>query len=402
MSPTALAVEVFHAALERAKSAMAEAIASQVQELIGPVSVLALGKAAPFMARHTRAALGERFAEGLLITPYPLESAAEGFNQMVGGHPIPDTPSLAAGEAALDFARQAQGNLLVLLSGGASASAEALADGVNLNDLQELTNLLVKSGLGIREINVIRQAVSRLKGGGLLRATGAKKVMTLVMSDVEGNDFRTIGSAPCLYVPTDPRLLVEILDRAGVGTDLQTKVVAAAEARGHFEIPQVKHVVIGDADLMAEFVRRAAEGRNLRCERIPRFYAGDAADWGRDVALRLLAANGDSIVQVGEPTMRVTGNGKGGRAQHAALSAAIALRGTPDVAIFVAGTDGIDGPTDAAGAVVDGTTASDLTAATEALQVCNAYPFLNMRSALLRTGPTGINLNDVALALTKR
>lgn len=358
-----------------------------------PPWLLALGKAAWPMAE---AALRQRSFQGALVVCPAREGLLAGARVLHGGHPVPDQSSLAAGQAMLDFARQAQGGLLMLLSGGGSALAEALVEGLTLDDLQATTRALLSGGVPIQGINAVRRHLSRLKGGRLAELVPGP-VHTLALSDVLGSPPEAIASGP---TAPDPSTCQEALD-ACRGLKIPERVrESLARHETPKELRETSYRVLADNRVMAEAACRelGPEAQLLTC-----WLEGEARELGGFLAALAREGGKRTFVLSGEPTVTVRGPGKGGRCQELALSFALAAEGT-SACLLAASSDGIDGPTDAAGALVDGSTAHrarelglDVRAALEAN---DAYTVLRATESLLITGPTGTNTNDLFLLQT--
>ncbi len=357
--------------------------------LAGKVAVLAVGKAAEAMAAGLGDQLGDRLDEGLLVTPAPV-TPAPGFRSIVAGHPLPDAGSLEAGAAALELARSlgAGDTLVVLLSGGASALLEYPIDGITLTELVAVTDTLLRGGAAIDELNLVRRHLSAVKGGGLAAATAAT-VVTLALSDVVGSPPHVIGSGPTVSDPTYVEDARRVLRAHGI--DPHVLSVAAAQTVGPRDF-----LVVGDGPRSAEAVAAAARADGLPAVVEPTPLTGDAATEAR----RCVAVRRPGVtVRAGETTVRVDGTGRGGRNQEAALAAAIELDGATDMLFAALATDGADGPTDAAGGLVDGATVGEARAAgldaADHLRRHDSYAWLAGAGALLRTGPTGTNVGDI-------
>jgi hydroxypyruvate reductase len=287
---------------------------------------------------------------------------------------------------------------------------------LTLADKQAVTRLLLQAGADIAALNAVRKHCSRLKGGGLLRtAARAAGVWTFVLSDVLGDDLATIGSGPTVADPTTFADALAVLDRFGLRPAIPAAVRGHLEAGARGEVAETvkpgdpalarsRTVVVGNNGTAVEAARRAAQALGYATVVLPPL-VGDAAEGGRTIAARLQAHPGGqalAFIAGAEPTVQVVPGGRGGRAQHLALAAALALDDTPSV-VLAAGTDGIDGPTDAAGALIDGTLAARARARgldlETALAGTNSYPVLAALGALLRTGPTGTNVSDLVVAL---
>lgn len=359
--------------------------------------------------------LGKRVLGGTVVTKDGHADAIPGIEVREAGHPLPDTRGISAAESALQIAEQAgEGDLvLCLLSGGASALWPAAPRGVSLEDLQVTTNGLLRAGAPIQELNAVRKHLSRIAGGQLARAAYPAHVLTLAISDVIGSPPDVIGSGPTVPDRSSYDDALEVLARRGVAVppSVQTHLEAGAAGK-HPENPEPGdpvfgrtewHLVasVGDAlQAAAEEATRLGYPTTIVTDRME----GEAREVGRELA-GLARSNQQpaALLLGGETTVAVRGDGYGGRNQELALAAAIALQGAPDVLVAALGTDGTDGPTDAAGAIVDGgTVARGLALGLDALshlQRNDAYPFLQATGDLLVTGPTGTNVADLVLTL---
>jgi glycerate-2-kinase len=427
-SARALLRELFDAALEavRAEGAVARAIErregrARVSGLSlepGQCVVLAAGKAAHTMARAWHALVGPPRAS-LLVAREP-GAAVPGWRALVAGHPVPTEASELAGRAALELAASARAHetLVVLLSGGASALLSAPLPGLALGDVIATTQLLLRSGAEIGELNCVRKHLTAASGGRIAAATAARDVLVLAISDVIGDDIATIGSGPCAPDPTTHADAIAVLRTRGLWGGVPGRVREHLERGARREIADSPkpgdaafervhhHILAANRDALAAAEARArARGLDVSRETSP--LRGEAREVGAAFAARALALRGAAprlLVAGGETTVTVRGDGRGGRCQELAFGAALALEGTRGVTVLAAGTDGSDGPTDAAGAFADGGTLARGRAAgvdAHALLARNdAYAFF-AREGLLRTGPTGTNALDVVLALVE-
>jgi glycerate-2-kinase len=383
----------------------------------GPVVVVGAGKAVAGMACAARTIVGSSLTGGVVVAPQGTQaSGLEPIRVEFGAHPVPDDAGVAATRALVDAVRAADARtlVLVLLSGGASALLAAPPPGVTLADEQAMTRALLAAGAEIGTLNAIRKHCSTVKGGQLARAAaGAAGCWTLVLSDVVGDDLATIASGPTVPDPSTFAEAIAGLARYGV---TPPPAIAAHLARGAAgavaETPKPgdpafvavhARVVGGNGDAIAA---AAAEGSRLGYDVMvwPGPLRGDAGDAGRTLAHAIARAAGPrpvAIVAGGETTVRARPGGIGGRSQHLALAAAIALTGRSAV-VLAAGTDGIDGPTEAAGGCVDGATVARARAAgldpSAALAATDSHRVLARTNDLVVTGPTGTNVADLVVA----
>lgn len=363
----------------------------------GRVVVLAFGKAAAAMARGAHAALGE-IDLGLVVTDRasPLPPP---FEVLVSSHPVPDQRSVEAGRRLLKLAASTGPDdaVLYLVSGGASALVEVPAPGLDLADLAAVTTLLSNAGAPIEDLNTVRTHLSAIKGGRLGAATGGR-TLSLILSDVVDSPLHAVASGPtvaCPSVPADALAVLERYELQGIPPSVVSVLAAAPPP------PPVvgEAMLVGSGGTAAEAaVRRGAQIG------IPISLATGLDGIARHTAGRVLAGSPPGTVSVlaGETTVEVRGEGRGGRNQEAALAAAIDLAGTRSV--FVAlGTDGVDGPTDAAGAMVDGGTVGRAGGLDplDYLARNDSHRFLEAAGALIRTGPTGTNVGDLWLVDTR-
>lgn len=371
--------------------------------LAGPVALIAVGKAACAMTEGAHAALGERIAAAFVVTkhghaeplPWPVREA---------GHPLPDEASLKAGAELTDFIAGIPGEheVLLLLSGGASSLVERLPPGVTLADLRAVTRWLLASGLDIERCNRVRTRLSMLKGGRLAAALAPRRVTCLALSDVPGDAPSTIGSGPVSPEPD------ETGDRDHELPDFIKKLLRHESAAPPADAPcfmNISYEILATLEDAKCASAERAEALGYRVRVHDAFVSGDAAAAGRKLAEQLLAsAPGTLHIWGGETTLRLPDEpGRGGRNQSLALAAALALQGETGVALLAAGTDGTDGPTPDAGALVDGeTTARGALAGLDAelsLARADAGGFLESSGDLVHTGPTGTNVMDIMLGL---
>jgi glycerate-2-kinase len=332
-----------------------------------------------------------------------------------GSHPLPDDASVEAGEAALALAsdaRRSGGEIVLLLSGGASAMLAAPAAGVTLELKRDITRRLLAAGAPIQALNAVRKHLSRLKGGRLAHGV---RCTTFAISDVVDDDPASIGSGPAVADPTTVGDARRVLEQFGVAAALPVSLVAIERAGetpkpGDLALAGSRFVLIGSRRTAMDGVAAAALARGHATILFDEPVTGDAAAAGAAFADRAVAAarriGGRAVVIAsGETTVRVRGNGAGGRNQEFAIGAAQALaRASARAAVASFGTDGIDGNSPAAGAIVDATTitrarAAGLPEIAEVLAANDSHPFLAALGDAIITGPTGTNVGDVFIAL---
>ncbi len=420
--------------IERALGGQLEG-AEKVPALLADASrifLLAAGKAALGMANELAARLGPKIHDALAIVPAPsggsvpesrggtFGAAREAIRIVAAAHPLPDASSHQAAVAALEIASQAgPGDLLLFaLSGGASSLMVAPATSVTLADKIAINAALLGSGASIRELNIVRRHLSTIKGGGLLRACGGGRVLSLILSDVAQNDLATIGSGPAAADPTTFADAVAVLKRRGLWGRAPETIRDRLERGAAGEVAETvkpedpllqraDNFVIGDNRTALEAAIGAAVAAGYVVDRW-RDLHGEADDVARALSAHLAAIESARVCVIagGEPVVTVRGRGRGGRAQQAALAMALELdrlgRDRRIMALF-AGTDGIDGPTEAAGAFVSPRTAERAREAGldpgAALKRNDAYPLFAALGDLLMTGPTGTNVSDIFIGL---
>jgi glycerate 2-kinase len=408
----------------------------------GRVFALGLGKAALPMTR----ALSHftDFTRALVITKHAPSLELQAATVIESGHPVPDARSLAAGQAALEFISSLhEDDLLVcLISGGGSALMTAPV--VPLEDMQALTSALLACGARIDEINTLRRHLDQVKGGGLAKATKAR-VLSLILSDVVGSPLEAIASGPTAPDPTTREDALAVLEKYDLlsanfrQSSLNLKEISVnsrkladsilESLKTNPETPKpndpifsrVDNVIVGDNALAIKAALKRAEQEGFQAESLGSDWQGEAREVGLELARKLrvtiesknhpfcLVAGGETTVtlrlrrQKPAAPPRESILGKGGRNQELALAAVPVLAGLENALLISLATDGEDGPTDAAGAVVNGETLQrakelDLTVA-DYLSRNDAYPFFERLGDLLRTGPTGTNVNDLVFLL---
>ncbi|NWG14243.1 MAG: glycerate kinase [Acidobacteria bacterium] len=394
---------------------------------IRKIWVLGAGKAAAPMGAALESILGKRVAGGLLVTKYGHGLPLRLIELLEAGHPLPDQNGIEAGRRIEALAREEIGMrdlVFVLLSGGGSALLVSPAEGISLEDKLETTRLLLSGGATIHELNAVRKHLSRLKGGQMARLLAHSRVFALVLSDVVGDDLDTIASGPLAPDTTTFGDCLEILERYRVVDGVPQPVRRRFEAgvRGLLsETPKQRDsafrncrtVFVGNNALAC----RAAAGKARRLGYHTMVLTsrlegdtGEAARFHMSVATEVALTSSPlrrpaCILSGGETTVRVTGSGKGGRNQEFALHCARTLaRMAAPCIVASLGTDGTDGPTDAAGALADNTTvARSLKLGAGFLADClrdnNSYEFFRRLDDLIITGPTRTNVMDLHIIL---
>jgi glycerate 2-kinase len=387
------------------------------------VVVVGAGKATASMARAAEQRLGPWLQRGFVVVKHGHGVPMRRIAVAEAGHPVPDRPGQRAASRLRAMAAELgrRDLLIVLLSGGASSLLPAPVPGITLADKQRTTQELLRCGASIREINTVRKHLSNIKGGRLAELTKAT-VVTLILSDVLGDDLSAIASGPTVPDPTTYQDAVAILKRYRIWRALPQRVrqhldrgwqgfTSETPKPGSPLFRRVHHHIVGNNAAAVMAVVHAAREAGLRTLVHTPVLTGTARDEGQrfGALARRIVSRGKPlqrpccVVVGGETTVTVTGKGKGGRAQEFAASAALEIAGLANVWVAAIGTDGTDGPTDAAGAVVDGNTVAralrlsvDLKSA---LKRHNTYPALKRLHQLIVTGPTCTNVNDLYLLL---
>lgn len=366
----------------------------------GTVAAVAVGKAAAAMLAGAHDVLGDRLSAALLITKpghFDPELAADArITCLAGGHPLPDARSLAAGDGLLRFIAELppQQPLLFLLSGGASSLVEVLPAGVDLALLQRTNRWLLGSGLDIRAMNRVRQRLSALKGGRLLQRLDAHATSVLLLSDVPGDDPAVIGSGPLWPDAAPDTPLPAVPDWLTLPRDLVPPCTAAP----------VPHHVLANLSQALQAGAAQAAALGYPATVMSRALSGPADAAARNIVAQLARAAPGCYLWGGETTVVLPqAAGRGGRNQHLALAAALAMQGRQDILLLAAGTDGDDGNTPAAGAIVDDATVGRAAAAGQdavaALRRADAGTCLQASGDVLVTGPTGTNVTDLVIGL---
>ncbi|MBG0778727.1 MAG: glycerate kinase [Desulfotignum balticum] len=388
------------------------------------IYVAGAGKASGAMAREVEQILGSRIHDGLVITKYGHGLPLKHCRVLEAGHPVPDSAGVAGASALLDMVSEAgKDDLIVcLISGGASALTPAPADGLSLADKQDTTRQLLGCGATIHEINTIRKHLSTIKGGQLCAAANGARVVSLILSDVIGDDLDIIGSGMTAPDTGHFRECRAILERHGIWDSVPEPVQSHIRSGMDGLIPdtpkpgdpifsRVTNQVVGSLSDALSAAAIEAENQGFAPVVLSSMIQGEAKE-----AAKVLCAVAREVRRFGRPvkppacllcggetTVTIKGNGSGGRNMELALAGALALAGEEKILLLSAGTDGTDGPTDAAGAFADENTVSRAKAlglsAEKHLNENNAYPFFKALDDLLITGPTRTNVMDMQILL---
>ena len=383
----------------------------------GRAIVVGCGKASAAMAAALEDVLGDRVTDGLVVVKDGYRAPTRRVEILEAGHPVPDARGESAARAILARVADAGADdvVFVLISGGGSALTPSPAPPVTLEEKRAMTRLLLGAGATINELNAVRKHLSRFKGGQLARAAAPARVVTLVLSDVIGDPLDVIASGPTAPDSSTFADAIAVLRRRGVWDAVPASVrerlqsgrdgaIEETPKPGDPIFERVRHHVIGNNALVTDAAVARATALGYRTTLLTRSLEGEA----RDVAGELIArartlAAPACLVAGGETTVTVRGRGLGGRCQELALAAAVAIDGDQGLTILAAGTDGTDGPTDAAGALVDGETAARMRAAgtdpRAALDDNDAYHALAASGDLVVSGPTRTNLLDLYMVL---
>lgn len=388
----------------------------------GRLLVLGAGKGVAPMGAAVEELLGDRIDTGMLVVKYghglPLQQIA----QVEAAHPVPDAADAAATRALLELAAGAAADDLVLclLTGGASALTPAPVSGVTLEDMQQVTELLLRSGATITELNAVRKHLSRFSGGQLARTAAPAGVVSVIVSDVVGDALDVIASGPTAPDVSTFADCMDILARYGLGSAMPPAVLhhlrqgqlhqeAETPKPGDALFRHVQNTLVATNRQALDAAAEQARSHGFRPVILTDRMVGEAREQAallvtqaRQMAAELAAdAQPVCLLAGGETTVTLRGRGRGGRNQEMALAASLALQDCPHICALFAGTDGTDGPTDAAGgcAWAGNLAVAGLEQARRALEENDSYAILHHCGALLRTGPTRTNVMDLAILL---
>jgi glycerate 2-kinase len=390
--------------------------------------LVSFGKAAHPMARALTDAIGGILSRGILITKdghVPATGLPKNIAVYEAAHPLPDMRGVLATEKIITLLREADGETLVvcLISGGGSALLVAPQEGIDLKEKQDITQLLLQAGADIGEMNTVRKHLSLVKGGRLAGLAYPARVVSLILSDVIGDHLDVIASGPTAPDESTFPDALAVLERYRLKERIPKKALDILTRGARGEIPEtpkkdnplfdkVENIIIGSNKEALQIAAREAREHGYSPVILTATLAGEAREAGRWLAGQAMEADRESgpavpqkicLIAGGETTVTVAGNGLGGRNTELALAFAREIRGRKGITLLSAGTDGTDGPTDAAGAVVDGGTLIRAEASgldVEASLAANdSYHFLEKTADLLITGPTGTNVMDLQIIL---
>ena len=384
------------------------------------VYVIGAGKASAQMAQPIERLLGKRISGGLINIKYGHAASLRRIELNECGHPIPDRNGELGAQRIVEIARQAGPHDLVvcLISGGASALLPLPASPVTLEEKQETTRLLLQCGANIHELNCVRKHISAVKGGQLAQLAWPATVLALILSDVIGDDLDVIGSGPTVPDRSTFAQARAILARYGIAGKVPAAVSERLKGRasetpkpGDKVFAHVQNLIVGSNRLAVDAAAKQARSLGYHTLVLSTFIEGETRDVARVHAAiaKEIRATGRPVkppacvISGGETTVTIRGQGLGGRNQEFVLAAAQDIAGLKDVVVLSAGTDGTDGPTDAAGAIADGTTVtraeSQRIDTTAHLANNDSYHFFEHLGDLIKTGPTGTNVADVRIML---
>jgi glycerate 2-kinase len=384
------------------------------------IYVIGGGKAGGSMAQAAEEVLGDRLTAGTINTKYGYLANTNTVHVHEAGHPIPDAAGMAGAREMVDLASAAsEGDLVIcLISGGGSALMTLPVEGVGLEDVEALTSSLLRCGATINEINTIRKHLSQIKGGNLSRAAYPADVVSLILSDVVGNPLDVIASGPTVPDSSSFADAYEIVERYDLEEELPSSIIQHLRRGRDGVVPETPkegdplfvrtyNLIIASNEIAAQAAIDQAKDTGFHTLFLSTFVEGEAREVAHvfcAIAKEILHSGRPlprpaCVVAGGETTVTIRGQGKGGRNQELALSAAIQLDGLDQTMIAALATDGTDGPTDAAGAIADGSTLRRARAkrllARDYLANNDSYHFFEQLDDLLLTGPTNTNVNDL-------
>ena len=393
-----------------------EAVENALKEynLQGDIRLIAIGKAAWSMAKAASDLLGEQIIDGIVITKYDhSEGELPNIEIIEAGHPLSDDNTISGTAKAVEMAESltAEDKLLFLISGGGSALFEKPLEGISLGDIVDITDQLLTVGADIVEINMIRKRLSAVKAGRFAKLCEPAKVYTIVLSDVLGDRLDSIASGPAAPDKTTVSEAMAVAEKYNL--KLTDKMLEWLSVDTPKQVDNVETIITGSVRTLCDSAAKSAKKLGYNPYIISSTMDCQASEAGKLIASMALEAGKTeyslkkpcAVILGGETVVKINGNGLGGRNQELALYGAVTLDGTDNAVLLSLGSDGTDGPTDAAGGIVDGTTVSRLYEkgidVHEILDNNDSYNALKEVDGLIMTGPTGTNVNDVTVLLCK-
>ena len=390
--------------------------------------LISFGKAAYLMSKAVADEFSANISQGIVLTKYghlPSTGLSAHIDYREAGHPIPDEAGVQVTSKVIEALEAADEQTLVvcLISGGGSALLVAPHENITLAEKQQVTKLLLTAGADIQQLNTVRKHISRIKGGRFAKLAFPARVLSLILSDVIGDPLDAIASGPTSPDQTTFNDALQVIQRYGLADKIPAKVMEILIRGDKGEIPEtpkegnpvfqkVENIIIGSNRKAIEMADTKASALGYRVEILSSELQGEARDAGVWLAREAINCQRQCheahskrlcLLAGGETTVTVKGSGLGGRNMELALAFAIKLKGTTGITLLSAGTDGTDGPTDAAGAIVDGETLMKATAKgldpADFLTRNDTYSFFKASGGLLMTGPTGTNVMDIQIIL---
>jgi glycerate-2-kinase len=387
------------------------------------IYVIGAGKASAAMGHYVESILGNRITDGHIVVKYGYSCKLKRIKVNEAGHPIPDENGFEATKEIVKICTQASDNDLVicLISGGGSALLADLPEGILPEELYIVNNLLIRCGATINEINCVRKHLSSVKGGQLARIVRPAQLVTLILSDVTGNPLEVIASGPTVPDPSTFNDALKVIENYHLTTDVTCGVMNYLKdgSRGiHPETPKpgdplfsgILNILAGTNQIALKAAKSLAVNLGFKTYIIDSEFHGDVGNACEYIISTAISFKNNNdipkpvcLLYGGETTVRINGNGRGGRNLHLVLLSVIRLKDTPGITLLSAGTDGTDGPTDAAGAVADSETFHKALTLNEDpenyLLEFNSYNFFKRVGGLILTGPTFTNVMDIVVVL---
>lgn len=400
----------------------------QIEELtfdlsiIKNIYVVGVGKASAAMAKALESILESRITAGHIITKYEHSVKLNFIKITEAGHPVPDENGLIGTKRIISIVNRAEKNDLVicLISGGGSSLLADVPDGCTLEDVKRVNSILLKTGANITEMNCIRKHLSKVKGGLLAKAASPARVVSLILSDVIGDPIDVIASGPTAPDPTTFADALSIIEKYNIEYQVPKQIYRFLQEGQENKrqetlkesdevLLRTNNLIIGTNKLALKTAKEKAESLSYNTQIVTNKLDGDVANVANYIVKTCMTYKEENrdknrcLLFAGEPTVKVKGKGLGGRNQHLALITANLLKELPGITILSGGTDGTDGPTDAAGAIADFSTSKN--AANLGMDIeqyidnCDSYNFFKKEGGLIITGPTQTNVMDLIIAL---